>query len=470
MVMLQPRVTSSASALGMLSPTGRCRPFDVAADGFVRSEGCAVVLLKRLPDALRDGDRILAVVRGTAANQDGRTATISTPSLDAQVAVYRAALAAAGVDADTVGVVEAHGTGTPVGDPIEFGSLSRVYGTAGKRCALGSVKSNVGHTESAAGTVGLIKAILVAPARRGARRWCTSPGCPTSSRRIETGLFVPQAITPWPSRPTRRHDGRRCRRTACPERTCTPIVEQAPETVRTSDASADVRGGSAAVPAVGHLGRGVARRPRGGWPTGWTTMPTDRDATGSGVHLGASARAPPGAHSGDRREPGRAGRGVARQSPRVDTPYPPAVGQDDRGPVWVFSGQGSQWAAMGAELLAREPVFAAVCRRGGAVDRPRSRVLGDRGDVGAGDGDRHRPGPAGPVHHAGRAGRRDAVLWGASGRGHRPFAGRGRGRRRRGSAVAGRRRARHLPPLAAVCRVAGAGAMASVELPAHEGA
>ena len=88
-----------------------------------------MVLLKRLPDALRDGDRILAVLRGTATNQDGRTENISTPSLDAQVVAYRAALAAAGVDADTVGMVEAHGTGTPVGDPIEFQAWQQVYGT-----------------------------------------------------------------------------------------------------------------------------------------------------------------------------------------------------------------------------------------------------------------------------------------------------------------------------------------------------
>ena len=159
-LLLEPDASVSASAQGMLSPTGRCRAFDVAADGFVRSEGCAVVLLKRLPDALADGDRILAVVRGTAANQDGRSETITMPSLDAQVAVYRAALAAAGVDAATVGAVEAHGTGTPVGDPIEFSSLAQVYGAAGNRCALGSAKSNLGHTESAAGAVGLIKAIL----------------------------------------------------------------------------------------------------------------------------------------------------------------------------------------------------------------------------------------------------------------------------------------------------------------------
>ena len=99
----------------MLSPTGRCHAFDVAADGFVAGEGCVVMLLKRLPDALADGDRILAVIRGTAANQDGHTVNIVTPSGPAQVAAYRAALAAAEVDARSVGMVEAHGAGTPVG-------------------------------------------------------------------------------------------------------------------------------------------------------------------------------------------------------------------------------------------------------------------------------------------------------------------------------------------------------------------
>ncbi len=116
-------------------------------------------LLKRLSDAERDGDRILAVVRGSAANQDGHTVNIATPSKEAQVTVYRAALAAAEVDGSTVGYVEAHGTGTPVGDPIEFNSLAQVYGTAGP-CVLGSVKTNFGHGQSASGAVGMMKAIL----------------------------------------------------------------------------------------------------------------------------------------------------------------------------------------------------------------------------------------------------------------------------------------------------------------------
>ena len=127
-VMMEPRRSASASAGGMLSGTGHCHAFDAKADGFVSGEGCVVLLLKRLPDAQRDGDRILAVVRGTAANQDGHTANIAMPSGEAQVSVYRAALAAAGVDAGTVGMVEAHGTGTTVGDPIEYASLAEVYG------------------------------------------------------------------------------------------------------------------------------------------------------------------------------------------------------------------------------------------------------------------------------------------------------------------------------------------------------
>ncbi|WP_309344277.1 polyketide synthase [Streptomyces sp. OUCMDZ-4982] len=129
------RVRGSAGGGGWRS--GRSRAFDSSADGFVRSEGCVMVFLKRLEDARRDGDRVLAVIRGTATNQDGRTGTITKPSRDAQVLVYRAALRNAGVDPDTVGMVEAYGTGTPVGDPIEFSGLAEVYGLAdATRCAL----------------------------------------------------------------------------------------------------------------------------------------------------------------------------------------------------------------------------------------------------------------------------------------------------------------------------------------------
>src|SRR5271156_6740202 len=196
-VMLEPRKAASGSAIGMLSPTGRCHAFDVAADGFVAGEGCIVMLLKRLPDALAGGDRILAVIRGTAANQDGHTVNIVTPSGPAQVAAYRAALAAAEVDPRSVGMVEAHGAGTPVGDPIEYASLAKVYGVDGP-CALASVKTNFGHTQSASGALGLMKAVLavahgVVPPNLHFTR------LPDELARIKTNLFVPQTNTPWPA-------------------------------------------------------------------------------------------------------------------------------------------------------------------------------------------------------------------------------------------------------------------------------
>ncbi len=196
-VSLEPRKFAAGSAEGMLSPTGRCHAFDAAADGFAVSEGSVVLLLKRLADADADGDRILAVLRGTAANQDGRTVNISVPSARAQTAVYRAALAAAGVEAATVGMVEAHGPGTPVGDPIEYESLANVYGITGPT-ALASVKTNFGHAQSASGPLGLMKAILalqhgVVPPNLHFER------LPDALAQIQTKLFVPQVTTPWPT-------------------------------------------------------------------------------------------------------------------------------------------------------------------------------------------------------------------------------------------------------------------------------
>lgn len=211
-VMLEPRRFASGSALGMLSATGRCHAFDVSADGFVSGEGCVMLALKRLPDALADGDRILAVIRGTAANQDGHTVNIATPSRSAQVAAYREALDVAGVDPATVGMVEAHGPGTPVGDPIEYASLAEVYGNDGP-CALASVKTNFGHTQSAAGALGLMKAVLalqhgVVPQN------LHFTALPDKLAAIETNLFVPQEITPWPGADQKRPGARRCRRMA----------------------------------------------------------------------------------------------------------------------------------------------------------------------------------------------------------------------------------------------------------------
>lgn len=358
LVMLEPRKFASASGLGVLSPTGRSRTFDVAADGFVRSEGCAVVMLKRLLPALADGDRILAVLRGTAANQDGRSGNMLAPSSDAQEVVYRAALATARVDAGTVGMVEAHGTGTPVGDPVEFKGLARVYGTSGNACALGSVKSNLGHTESAAGTVGLIKAILalqhgVIPPMVHFTR------LPDDLAQIDTKLFVPQHITSWP---TNGHG--EPRRAAVSSfgisgTNVHAIVEQAPETVARESREAGSAMASPLLFAVSSTSadglRQTARR-----LGDWVEEHEDSIVLSDLAYTLARRRA----HRPVRTAVIAAGLEELveelRHVAEGDVPYQDAVGQDDRGPVWVFSGQGSQWAAMGADLLANEPLFTAT--------------------------------------------------------------------------------------------------------------
>jgi acyl transferase domain-containing protein len=146
-----------------LSANGRCWTFDAAADGYTRGEGCGVVILKRLADALADGDNILAVARGSAVNHDGRSSGLTAPNGPAQQAVIRQALTNSGVAPEEVGYVEAHGTGTPLGDPIEVQALAAVYGQnrpADAPLLIGSVKTNVGHLEGAAGIAGVLKTTL----------------------------------------------------------------------------------------------------------------------------------------------------------------------------------------------------------------------------------------------------------------------------------------------------------------------
>jgi 3-oxoacyl-(acyl-carrier-protein) synthase/SAM-dependent methyltransferase len=162
-LILTPDVTISFSHARMLARDGQCKTFDAEADGYVRGEGCAIVVLKRLCDAQADGDRVLAVVRGTAANHDGRSAGLTAPNGPAQRAVIRAALREANLRPEDVDYVEAHGTGTPLGDPIELQALGAAYGEgrpADRPLLVGSVKANIGHLEAAAGLAGLVKTVL----------------------------------------------------------------------------------------------------------------------------------------------------------------------------------------------------------------------------------------------------------------------------------------------------------------------
>ena len=159
-VVLSPELGIAFSKAHMMAPDGRCKAFDSRANGFVRGEGCGIVVLKRLPDALADGDNILAVIRGSAVNQDGRSGGLTVPSAKAQEAVIRQALSNGGVKPEEISFVEAHGTGTSLGDPIEAHALAAVLGpgrATENPLVVGSVKTNVGHLESTAGVAGLLR-------------------------------------------------------------------------------------------------------------------------------------------------------------------------------------------------------------------------------------------------------------------------------------------------------------------------
>lgn len=162
-IILSPDIVVSCSQAGMMAADGRCKTFDARGDGYVRSEGCGIVILKRLSNALADGDNILALIRSSAVNHNGQSNGLTAPSVVAQRALIQSALEKAKVSPGQISLIEAHGTGTSLGDPIEIEALNATYGKTGdmtKPCFLGSVKTNVGHSEAAAGIVGLIKTVL----------------------------------------------------------------------------------------------------------------------------------------------------------------------------------------------------------------------------------------------------------------------------------------------------------------------
>jgi microcystin synthetase protein McyG len=184
-----------------MAPDGRCKAFDARGDGYVRSEGVGVVVLKLLSKALADGDTIRAVIRGSAVNQDGRTNGILAPNPRSQAAVLREAYTGAGVSPGKVQYVEAHGTGTFLGDPIEAEALGAVVAidrAPGTLCAVGSVKTNIGHLEAAAGIAGLIKVALslehraIPPSLHFNE---PNPHIPFGAFRLR----VPKILEPWPA-------------------------------------------------------------------------------------------------------------------------------------------------------------------------------------------------------------------------------------------------------------------------------
>jgi acyl transferase domain-containing protein len=199
--LLTPNLFVCLTKMGLLSPDGRCKAFDASGNGYVRSEGCGALVLKRFDHARRDGDAVLAICRGSAVNQDGRTNGLTAPSRPAQERVIGQALTRAGLSPGDVDYVEAHGTGTPLGDLTELSALAGAYASGRDKSApllVGSVKTNIGHLEAGAGMAGLIKAILCL--RHG-----EIPPHPLLRQPTphldwdEVALVVPTAITPWPA-------------------------------------------------------------------------------------------------------------------------------------------------------------------------------------------------------------------------------------------------------------------------------
>jgi amino acid adenylation domain-containing protein/non-ribosomal peptide synthase protein (TIGR01720 family) len=360
--LIEPDLSEGLAAAGMLSPTHACKVFDAAADGYVRGEGAGIVVLRRLADADAAGDRIRAVIRGSAVNHDGHASSLTAPNAAAQVAVIRAALADAGLAPGDVQAVECHGTGTPLGDPIEVEALAQAYG--GGRTAdllLGAVKTNIGHLEAAAGIAGLIKLVLALEAGwLPATLHQVAPNPRIAWDRLP--VHVVDRLTPWPAAQTRR----------------------------TGLSSFGFSGTNAHV----ILEAAPAKAARGG-AAPWLVLPlsgSDRD----GLHRLAAAVADrlerakidPAAAAAAALAVGRehlveraavatsdaadlvaalrvvAADGTPRQGARGTAPAAaPKI-------AFLFTGQGSQWAGMGGDLYQRHPAFRATVDRCAAIVDP----------------------------------------------------------------------------------------------------
>ncbi|MFD6397504.1 beta-ketoacyl synthase N-terminal-like domain-containing protein [Nocardia sp. NPDC060249] len=361
-LMLSPATTVSLSKLNALSPDGRCKPFSAAADGYGRGEGCGVVVLKRLSDAQADGDRIWAVVRGSAVNQDGRSAGLTVPHGPSQHAVITEALRDGHLTAEAVGYVEAHGTGTPLGDPIEMSALTsalRPHGVQSTQLLVGSAKSNLGHLEAAAGIAGLIKVALMAHHRQvPATLHYDRPSVHIDWSRI--GAQVATELTDWPARRplvsglssfgfsgTNAH----------------VVIEEAPATAQaTNPVPAD--GVSPGLLVLSGRTDGALRATADTYRS-WLRGPEQADQWASITRTAASHRphhsarlalvARSAAEAADRLDEIVDTDSFAEVSAVVKPDQPPRL-------IFVFGGQGTQWAGMGASLLADDTARSILLR------------------------------------------------------------------------------------------------------------
>jgi acyl transferase domain-containing protein/NADPH:quinone reductase-like Zn-dependent oxidoreductase/SAM-dependent methyltransferase/acyl carrier protein len=378
-VMITPGGFIGFSQASMLSPDGRCKAFDASADGFVRGEGAGMVLLKRLSRAIADGDSIHGVILGTALNQDGHTNGISLPSPEAQTQLVRDACADAGIAPSQIGFVEAHGTGTAVGDPIEAYALSQALcqdRSAGTPLLIGTVKTNLGHLETAAGIAGLIKALLVLK-HRGvpASLHFKSPNPNIDFAALK--LRVPTALEPFPETEGRRIAGvnsfgfgganahvllsewpshPRPELLEFPSNRAWPLVLSArsEEALRSTalrlstwlEERSNTNGNS---PALADLVYTLGAR-RNHHPYRLTLVAESMSEAVLELNRFANGQ----------------------QDTKARTGFVPRRGEPPR-VVFVMSGQGSQWWGMGRELMRHQPLFRQTIERCDAAMRPWAR-------------------------------------------------------------------------------------------------
>jgi acyl transferase domain-containing protein/NAD(P)-dependent dehydrogenase (short-subunit alcohol dehydrogenase family) len=347
-LMLAPELMVMLSKVGFMAPDGRSKTFDAAADGFGRGEGCGMLVLKRLSDAIAAGDRMWAVIRGSAINQDGRSTLLTAPNGPAQEALIREALAAAQLAPERIGFVETHGTGTALGDPIEVEAIAAVLGhgdPAVGPCWLGGVKANLGHLEGAAGVAGVIKAALAL--HHG--EIPPQPNFTTLNPHIElagTRLAIPTQLTPWPAEP----GAPRCAAVSAfgvGGTNAHLILEEPPVLPRPpwpgvapADESAWLLPLSAKTPAALTA---LAQH--------WVDF-LDRTPASLGDLAHSACR-----RTAYERRLAVVGRTRAELQSALRRAASEAAPATAPGVAFVFCGQGPQWFAMGRELLAAEPVF-----------------------------------------------------------------------------------------------------------------
>lgn len=354
-LMVAPELTVAMSKVGFMAPDGRCKTFDAGADGFGRGEGCGIVVLKRLSDAIADNDRIHAVIRGSAVNQDGRSTLLAAPNGPAQEALIRECLHSAQLDAGRICFFETHGTGTALGDPIEVEAIAATIGRtdgSGAACWLGSAKANFGHLEAAAGVVGLIKAIQVL--RHGVVP--PQPYFTKLNPHISldgTRLAVPTALTPLPAGASPR-----CAAVSSfgvGGTNANVILEEAPN-LPLAEADNTKTGACRLLPLSAQSPQALEALVKS-----WTAFLAETPASIDDL-----------CHTAGRRRThydyrfAVAGRSKDELRTRLEhfskdtMPVHEAAAQRTPRVGFVFCGQGPQWFAMGRELLAEEPRFREV--------------------------------------------------------------------------------------------------------------